>query len=366
MSVTFGSGTAPSQVTLNLDSLFGLSLAAYRKTLVDNIGSINAFFHEVIKGELYESQDGGSYIQEPLMYALQNADSYDGYDELSTIPVDGITDAIYQWRQCAAAVVYSMREIKQNKQKIVDLVKSRIMQAELGLQEYFAQALLWGSVNSGGSLTSAMTSLVNGSASIDPLPLHIHFTPTSSVSIGNINQNTNTWWQNKSFNATSGTPSATGYDNFMLCFDHAFNNTSLGTGGRVNLVLTDEITYELLVHAIWQKYRQVKTNENYPFENTLYKNATITMDDKVPDVYTGVSSAATYGTAYMINSRFFKLRYDEDSDFEMLKNENGQTFQKPVNGDSRVGHIAWMGNLTSNNRRKQGVLGQIPRTLTNP
>ena len=364
MAVTFGSGTAPSQVTLNLDSLFGISLAAYRKTLTDNIGAINAFFHEIIKGELYESQDGGSYIQEPLMYALQNADSYDGYDELSTIPVDGLTDAIYQWRQCAAAIVYSMKEIKQNKQKIVDLVKSRIMQAELGLQEYFSQSLLWGSVNTGGSLTTPMTSLVNGSLSIDPLPQHIMYANTSNVSVGNINQSTSTWWQNKSFNAS--TLGATGYDNFMLAIDHCFNNTSLGTGGKVNLVLLDEISYELVVHAIWQKYRQVKTNENYPFENTVYKNATITMDDKVPDVYTGVSSTATYGSAFLINSRFFKLRYEEDSDFEMLKDENGKTFQKPVNGDSRVGHVAWMGNLTSNNRRKQGVLGQIPRTLTNP
>src|SRR5277367_4577830 len=98
MSVTFGSSVAPSQVTLNLDSLFGLSLAAYRKELIDNIGETNAFFFEVISRELYESQDGGSYIQTPLMYALQSADAYDGYDELSTVPVDGITDSIFQWR----------------------------------------------------------------------------------------------------------------------------------------------------------------------------------------------------------------------------------------------------------------------------
>lgn len=42
MSVTFGSSSAPSQVTTNLDSLFGLSLAAYRKQLIDNIGATNA------------------------------------------------------------------------------------------------------------------------------------------------------------------------------------------------------------------------------------------------------------------------------------------------------------------------------------
>jgi hypothetical protein len=361
MAVTFGSGAAPSQVTLNLDSLFGISLAAYRKTLVDNIGAINAFFHELIKSELYESQDGGSYIQEPLMYALTPADSYDGYDELSTLPTDGITDAIFQWRQCAAAIVYSMKEIKQNKQKIVDLVKARIMQAEMGLQEYFSQSLLWGAAADGGSLTAPRVSPVNGSNSIDPLPLLISFDPTVSTSIGNINQNTSTWWRNKTF-----TSAAAGYDAFLLELDHAFNNTSLGTGGKVNIVLADETSYELFVHALYQKYRQIKTNENFPFENTVYKNATVTMDDKVPDAYSGTTSTATYGTFYLMNSKFFKMRYEEDSDFEMLKDENGKTFQKPVNGDSRVAHVAWMGNLTVNNRRKQGVFGKIARTLTTP
>ncbi len=359
MAVTFGSSSAPSQVTTNLDSLFGLSLPAYRKTLIDNIGAINAFFHEVIKGELYEGQDGGAYIQEPLMYALTAADSYDGYDELSTLPTDGITDAIYQWRQCAAAIAYSMKEVKQNKQKIADLVKTRIMQAQMGLQEYFSQSLLWGAAADGGSLTSPRTSPVNGSLSIEPLPEIIAFDPTVSTSVGNINQSTSTWWRNKTFTAA-----ATTYDAFLLELDHAFNNTSLGSGGKVNIVLYDETSYELFVHALYQKYRQTKSDDNFPFENTIYKNAVVTMDDKVPDAYTGVTSAATYGTAYLVNSKFFKLRYEEDSDFEMLKDENGKTFQKPVNGDSRVGHVAWMGNLTVNNRRKQGVYGKIPRTLT--
>src|ERR1019366_2130318 len=80
-----------------------------------------------------------TYIQVPLMYGLQTADSYDGFDELASIPVDGVTDCIYQWSQCAAAIVYSMKEVKQNKQRLVSLVKARIKQAEMGLQEFFSQ-----------------------------------------------------------------------------------------------------------------------------------------------------------------------------------------------------------------------------------
>ena len=377
MSVTFGSGSAPSQVTLNLDSLFGLSLAAYRKELIDNIGATNAFFFEMIDKELYEGQDGGTYIQIPVMYGLQTADTYDGYDELPTVPVDGVTDAIYQWRQYAAAIVYSMKEVKQNKQRLVNLVKSRIKQAEMGLQEQFSQSLMWGSAaQSGGSLTTPYTSPANGSSGIEPLAELIFYAASqsfTSLSIGNINQNTQTFWQNVSY--TSG---ATTYDGFILEVDHVFNTAALGTGGKPKLVLADQTSYELFVHALYQKYRYTRmpVDEGYPFEHVMYKGCHFVMDDKVPDVANGIiptltagrgsSSSLTNGTMWYINPDFFKMVYEEDSDFEMLKDESGKTIFKPVNGDSRVGHVAWMGNLTTDNRRKQAVHGLIARTLVTP
>lgn len=374
-TVTFGSSSAPSAVTTNLDSLFGLSLAAYRKELIDNIGATNAFFFEVIRGELYEGQDGGTYIQVPVMYALAPADSYDGYDELSTVPTDGITDCIYPWRQCAAPIAYSMKEVKQNKQKIVDLIKSRIKQAEMGLQEFFAQSLMWGSANqAGGSLKTPYVSPVNGSSSIEPLSEIIDFAAsTNNVAIGNINQNTNTWWQNRTLTSTTTT-----YDGLTLEVDNIFNTCALGTGGKPKLVLMDQITYQLFIHALYQKYRYIKPHEDeaYPFENVVYKGAHFVLDDKVPDVSSGVAptlvggagqtSSLTYGSSFYINPQFFKLIYEEDSDFKMLEDDSGKTFFKPVNGDSRVGHVAWMGNLTCTNRRKNGVHGQIARTLTTP
>lgn len=372
-NITFGNSGAPAQVTVNLDSLFAQSLAAYRKELIDNIGATNAFFFEMIMKDLYESQDGGTYIQIPAMYALQGADSYDGYDELSTVPVDGITGLIYQWRQCAAAIVYSMKEVKQNKQKIVSLVASRIKQAEMGLQEFFAQSLMWGSTPQGGTLQTPYTSPINGSLSIDPLFSLIDYTPTTSRSIGDINQNSSSWWRNKTL-----TSAATTYDAFLLEFDQIFNRSSLGTGGKIKMVLTDETSYELFVHALYQKFRytSVPTDEAYPFENVVYKGAHIVMDDKVPDVKNNIiptlvagagdPTTLTNGSAAFINPQFFKLIYESESDFEMLKDDSGKTMFKPVNGDSRVGHVAWMGNLTTDNRRKQGVMGGIARTLTTP
>lgn len=362
---TFGGSGAPGQVTVNLDSVFGLSIAAYRKEMIDNIGNSNPLVKEILDGDMYESQEGGSYIQQPVMYSLTPADSYAGYDELSTVPTDGITDVIFDWSQCAAPIAYSMKEIKINKQKIKSLIKARIMQAEMGLQEYFSQALNWGSAADGGSgtLITPRVSGANGSFSIEPLYKLVQFDPTVSNTIGGINQNTYSWWRNR-----TKTSLATTYDAFLLEVDNIFNTCTLGTGGRPNLAILDQITYELFCHALYQKFRytSIPTDEAFPFENIVYKKCRFVMEDKTPDVFTGVANATTYGTMLFLNTKFIKMIYESDSDFGMLKDDQGKTFAKPINGDSRVGHMAWMGNMIINNRRKQGVMGKIARTLTTP
>lgn len=360
MAVIFGAAGAPSQATFNYDALFSQSLAAYKTTMIDNIGASNAFFHEVLKGDLYES-DEGSHITVPLMYALAPADSYDGNDELSTAPTDGVTEVIFQWRQCASPITYSMREMKMSKRKITSLVKTKIMQSEMGLQEYFSQSLMLGAAADGGSLIAPRTSPINGSLSIEPLFKLVQFDPTAVSVVGNIDQNAQSWWRNK-----TATSAATTYDGLMLEIDHSFNSAALGTGGRPTLILMDQISYELTVHAIYQKYRQTQSDNNFPFENTTYKNAHIVMDDKTPDVFSGTTSAATFGTALYLNSKFMGITYEADSDFAMLKDDQGKTFAKPINGDSRLGHMGWMGNTTISNRRKQAVLGKIARTLVTP
>ena len=360
MPITFGSTSAPSNITQYLDSVFGTSLANYREQLIDNIGAINAFLFKLLKSDFYESCDGGAFIQEPLMYGLTPADSYDGWDELGTLPTDGITDAIYEWRQCAAAITYNMKEVYQNQHKIVSLVKSRIMQGEMGLQEYFQQALWWGSGD--GALKTPKVSTINGSNSIEFMAKLVDYASSGTGMVGNLDQSlsTNSWWRNKSFTSAAAT-----YDNLMLEINQSYTNTSLGTGGPVDLMPMDEITYELFTQAYWLKYRVVNDGDpNFPFENKKFRNALIVLEDKVPDVANNLVSAAAKGSIYFLNTKFFRIRYHPERNFEMLKDEQGRTFAKPINGDSRIGHLAWMGNVTTNNRRKQGVRGNIARTLT--
>lgn len=369
MAITFGSTSAPSNITTYLDSVFAQSLANYRKQLIDNIGATNALLYEILASDSYEEADGGTYFGEDLMYGLADADSYDGYDELSTLPTDGITQAIYEWRQMASPIVYNMKEVIQNQHRIIDLVKSRISQSELGIQEGWAKAFYWGAQPSGGLITSPRVSGVNGSLGINPLPLLVSY--NTNLTVGNIPEGTNAWWKNK-----WATSAATTYSGFLYELENMYNLCALGTGGQPNLMLMDQVTYQNFIHAYFSVYKASPDaiDGHYPFVGKKFLNAKVVMDDKVPDVFNGLPGVQSggvvdpttmqYGSCYFLNTKFFKVRYHKDRNWELLKDENGKSFVKPINGDSRVGHVGWMGQTTINNRRKQGVLAKIARTLT--
>jgi hypothetical protein len=360
-TITFGDTAAPSDIAKYFDALFTQSLANSRGLLVDQIGASNAFLHMIMKSDSYESADGGTHIEEELMYALSPMESYDGFDELSTAETDGVTAAIYEWRQLATPVTYSMKQIIQNRRKIINLVKTKMTQCSMGIEEGFSSNFMRG----GGDalIDTPKTNPINGSLSIEPLGKLVKFDPTTSTLIGNINQSTSTWWRNQTKTSASGTNTGS---TFIAEWMNIYNTCALGTGGAPDICLADQQTYEIASMSLYQKYRQTSSDTNFPFTNIRIPfgngQSLLVMDDKVPDAFSNLTSTATFGTMYLLNSKFFKIRPIEGRDFEMLEDENGKVFTKPANQDARVGHCAWMGQVTVNNRRKHGVWGKIQRS----
>lgn len=352
---TFGQASAPSQLTINFDSLFATSLANSRKTLADNISKSNVILYEAKEAGMYESADGGAYIQEDLMYELAKTSSYDGYDTLNVVGPEGITAAFYEWRQTATPITYSEKERKQNKHRLVDFIQARIQQGELGAIEHFSAALMQGAGT--GALSTPLTDPGNGSYSCDPIWKLVQVNPAASDTVGNINQSTSSWWRNQ----YSTFASVTTYQGFLLQADHLFNNCSKGPGGPPTYIIVDQITFELWRAAYYQVYRRMAdTQKDYPFPNFLFNNAKVVWDEHFPNLYASTLDTTTTlgGGMLMINSKFLKVRYEAETDF--VKTE----FVRPANQDAKVAHILWMGNITTNNRRKLGVGHSIPRSLT--
>jgi len=354
---TLGTAGVPAQLIQNFDTLFSTSLAKYRKTLQDNISESNAFFYELKKSGMWEPQESGLYIAEPHMYELGSMEPYDGYDELVDTVKDGITQSLWEWRQGAVPVSYSMKELKQNRTRLHDLVKAKIRQAEMGAIESFNKQFLLGSLAQAAGGTNLYTpygNVANGALFVEPLANLVRFDPTASAVIGNINQSTSTWWQNR-----TKTSAATTYFELLLEFDNLYNTCSRGPGGPPKLILTDQVTFELLNAAFYIKYRTSATSDgNYPFTNIRFREAHVVFDQYMHDAFTGVASTATYGTAYFLNPQFLKVVVESSTNFDM------EPFAKPPKGDSRLAHILFMGQTLVSNRRKLGVLGKIARTLT--
>lgn len=357
-TITFGDTASPSDIAVYFDSVFTQSLKNARGVLIDQIGATNALLHTILKGDMYEDADGGTYIEEELMYALSPMEPYDGFDELSTAETDGVTAVQYEWRQLATPVVYSMKQIIQNRRKIIDLVKTKMNQCKMGIQEGFSRQLNQGSGN--GAIETAYSNPINGAKSINPLGLIVKFDPTTSTFCGNINQSTSTWWRNN-----TKTSAATTGDGFIAEWMNLYNTCSLGSGGAPDINVADQQTYEIASMALYKRYRQTSSDNDFPFTNIRIPfgsgKSLLVLEDKIPDAFSNLISTATWGSLYMLNSQFFKLRPITGRDFEMLTDENGKVFTKPPNQDARIGHCAWMGQLTTNNRRKHGVLGKIAR-----
>jgi len=374
--------SVPSSRTINYDALLSLSLEYVRSTLVDNIFTSTPFlaalygaFGKKAKNKKgVRLQNGGERIRQPLMYGKNSTvGSYSGYDTLDVTPQDGMTTAFFTWRQIAGSVAISRKEERQNagEGKIKDLLQSKIAQLEYTLRDEINEQLLGKTVSSGvwkaGDGIAGQTS----GADLDPLPRLVAKDPSASVSIGNINQATYSWWRNKSLNGSGGTD-AGAYKNLDVnswavlkqAARNLYNTCSKGGGGFPDFGILDQSTFESYEAALDDKVRYVdgtKGPASMGFESIRFKNQDLVWDEVVPDVDTGVvydDSNFASGTWFMLNLDFLELVVDSATDFITTP------FVRPENQDAKVAQILMMGNLTVSNRRKQGLIYGIDLDLT--
>lgn len=345
-------------LTTEYNALLSTTLFNYHRTLMDNISKTNVLLHQlmhVVEGGWELVDDIGDRMQVPLMYELGNADSYSGYDPLDVTPMDGITSAFWEWRQCSVPIAISSLERKKNKgrARILNLLESKTKQAEMGIHEFFNRRFLVGA--GGSTITTAYVSPVNGSSFIDPLPLLIMGNPTSSTVIGSVNQSTNSWWQNQFFDFDA----ATTFAGFLRELRKLRVRCNRGPGGTPDLHMVDENVYSFYETALAAAHQNPSYQKaDIPFENIAFYGKPVVYDERVPDVGAGSETVtAASGTWFMINSKFFKVKVDSETNFAPTP------FQKPENQDAQTAHILWLGGVGVSNRRKHGVGFDIDTTI---
>ena len=351
----------PSSLTLNYDAAMSSTLMNLHKsgTLFDQLSTSNAFLFKLMKqNKSYTGGAEGERLRTSLLYEFGPGDVYSGYDTLGVTPADGMTTAFFNWGQMAVEIAISGKEERENASsatRVFDLLKAKTKQATLKSQDLFARALLQGNgPNTATAIATAYTSTMNGAVFIDPLPLIVHGTPSSAVTVGNISQLTYSWWRNQMLDSASTT-----FAGFLKDTDRLYNNCTKGPGGRPDLHLTDQFVYELYVASLRNQNRFTDYNKaDIPFENIAFHGQPVTWDEFVPDVGNGTITSipvASSGTWYMLNTQFFGIKYFLD--FEPT------SFIKPENQDAKVAHILWHGGMNCSNRRKSGVMKGIDTTI---
>jgi len=350
----------PSSSTRSYDALLTTTLSNWLvKNAVDNIATANAFLNAMITkpGGYVAEASLGDRASVPLRYALGTPDSYGDYDTLKNNPLDGLTRAFYSWRQASSPVMISgMEEAKNSgEHAVISLLDEKTDQVMIGMKEWFAKTILQGDGINGNSIETAFTSASNGSSFLDPIPLLVKKDPTTSTVIGNINQNTHSWWRNQLHSSASSN-----YAGFLKELSNLRLDCSKGPGGPPNFHQTDQNSFSYYESALRSQHRNPSYQRaDIPFESIQFHGAPVYWDEFMPCVQDGDTTLeAAKGSWFMLNTQFLTVKYHASTNFVPTE------FRTPTNQDAKVSHIQWKGALCVSNRRKQGIEFNIDTTPT--
>lgn len=361
---------APSTLTDNYDALLSTTLRAYAdgKKFHDNIARGNKVLAWLDDKGQWKKQDGGERVAVPLRYGNNStADIYSGYGTLDTTPQDGFTTAFYDWSQISVSIAISRKEERQNsgKSKILSLLESKIEQAEESGRELLNNCIVAGRITASANLGRFLARqgrLDSGAQGPLPIGALIDANASRSVSIGNINGNTYSWWRNQAASST-----ATTFAGLKLEMNNIYNNCTKGSMGNPDLMIGDQKAWETYWGSLANQERYIvddkRTLDVLGGSDALkFRGATFVWDEVVPDVETNAEVVDGVGTVttsnvWFINSKTMSFITDSGTDFITTP------FVRPENQDAKVAQILWMGAVGCNNRRKNGVLYGIAQNI---
>jgi hypothetical protein len=341
--------------TVTYSTIAALALDKLSDKIADAISTANAalYFYKK-KGNWEGVSSGGRQLRKSVMYQLQTIRPIGSYGSVNVNPVDSHTSVYFDWVQTAVPVTFSDFEEFQTagQESIETIVKAKYAQAKASLDDFFSRAFLQGQGSiDGTSLTTAVTSPVDGSYFIEPLFKLAAADPTASLTVGGVDQSTNTWWRNQ-YKASAATTMAA----FMAELRTLHVQTQRGGGGTdkaPDFHLVDERTYNIYEKCLALFHQNTSyAKADIPFENVLFKGAPVIPDELMPDAAASTVTL-TEGTWFMGNSAVMGFTYDSGKSFKMGPNirPNNQLVTSalmPVRGSH------WVAN-----RRKLGVMSSI-------
>ena len=323
---------AATSTTETWDAAWTLTMRSKRKELTDNFFDAYPTLDMFRSGGALVTDNGGKEVEVALQYGGNSAQYFSGYDVLNTDAVDGITAAFYPFRYAAVPITINYTEEMENRKSdsAMKLLAAKTEQSMLTLRDQ---------INS--SIYSAQT----GKAPLGLQDLIADAPSSSPTTLGGITISSNTWWQNKANNATADTSfvtiNNTHFYEGMLRMSTTWNDVSEGNEQPTNIFTTN---------GIYADFEEI-------FEGTGYQRLSSKdapgVDGRLPS-FRGIpvqyDRDCGTGRMYFLNTKYLKMHMQAGMNFAKTP------FKEPSNQMAKVGFIVVGLQITTNNRRRQGVI----------
>lgn len=318
--------------TRTYDALLTTTLANFRKQLIDNIfdtypllSYLNGKLGRSMRGggSIKRTVEGGESIVEHILYELNGTvKSYSGAETLDTTLQEGMTIARYAWKQYAVSIGITGLEKRNNQGEaaMINLLTAKTTQAEMSMKDRMSVDAFGDGTGNGGKNLTGLAALVS-----------------TTATVGGIAPGTYTWWKGD-VTTSAGSFAAAGVDKMRT----TFNNITFGND-KPDSIFTDQTTFEYYEKAL-QPQERFSSNKvaDAGFLNLTFKGVPLMFDRD-----------CTSGYMYFLNSKYLSFVVHRDADFAT------GPFVTPENQDVSTAMILFQGNLTTNNRRKIGVIQGI-------
>lgn len=296
------------------------TMEKYISTFEDVIFTSKPLLYVITNFGNVETLDGGTQINQPLMYAeLGNQGSFSGADTFLTEDDEGLTAAVFNWKNYYGAIKLNNDELAKNSgtSAVLRIMENEIKRAELSISEELDRLFfLDGSGNSGKDFTGL-------AAMVDDDSTYGGIVPAS-----------NPWW--------ASTVDTNAYDLSSEGFSQlrsAYLTVSEGNDFPTN-ILTTQTLYASIDALFEQRQRFMDPQvANQGFVTIQFENAPVMFDRNTPSGYIYILNMK-YITLYKLGSDWFKM----------------SDWLEPINQDVRVKKIILRGELTCSNRKRQAVI----------
>ncbi len=260
---------------------------------------------------------GGRRIEQPVIYASLNANSYSGLDTFDITYVETDTEAVFSWKSVYVNVTIpgdTLAKIEGAK-NAVPLLRSKLQNAEMTLSHLLSTMFFSDGTGNSGKHLDGFLNAINS---------------TSYANYGGIDGNTYSWWRGQ-VDTTGGVVTPSRVSGWIA--DATYQNK------KPDMIFTTKALYQRLWNLVQPQQRFLSSKSNSDLAAVGFTGIEI---DNVPVIWDRHCPA---GTMIGVNSDFWKFYINSNKNFVWTG------VKEPTNQDAYIRQLLLMANLFTVSRR---------------